>query len=165
MRTGLSRTVSFAVWVTIAALTPGAAVSQTVEELAEQVRAAETAFAKTMADRDLDAFASHVADEAVFFGYTVLRGLDAVVEGWSPYFEGKDAPFSWEPEHVQVLESGTLALSSGPVFDPQGQRVGTFTSTWRLEADGPERFGVEMNRATPGDLFRAWKAARQVNRP
>ena len=35
----------------------------------------------------------------------------------------------------------------------------------RVGAGGPERFGVEMNRATPGDLFRAWKAARQGNRP
>lgn len=34
----------------------------------------------------------------------------------------------------------------------------------RLGAGGPERFEAEMNRATPGDLFRAWKAARQVNR-
>jgi hypothetical protein len=37
---------------------------------------------------------------------------------------------------VQVLESGTLGISSGPVRDPAGNRVGTFNSVWRLEADG-----------------------------
>lgn len=26
-----------------------------------------------------------------------------------------EAPFSWEPAQVEVLDSGTLALSSGPV--------------------------------------------------
>jgi ketosteroid isomerase-like protein len=103
----------------------------------EQVRSAETAFAQTMADRDLDAFATFVSEEAVFFGSSgALRGREAVVEGWRSLFEGPEAPFSWQPETVEVLESGTLAHSSGPVKDPQGNVVGTFNSIWRLEADG-----------------------------
>src|SRR4029079_2451929 len=57
-------------------------------ELQAQVRAAETAFAKTMADRDPAAFAGYVADEAVFFGRGALRGKAAVVEGWKPLYEG-----------------------------------------------------------------------------
>ena len=40
------------------------------------------------------------------------------------------------PAIVVVLDSGTLALSSGPVFDPAGQQVATFTSIWRREAKG-----------------------------
>jgi hypothetical protein len=34
------------------------------------------------------------------------------------------------------VDSGTLALSSGPVLDPEGARIGTFHSTWRREGDG-----------------------------
>jgi ketosteroid isomerase-like protein len=30
----------------------------------------------------------------------------------------------------------TLALSSGPVRDASGRRVGTFNSVWRREGDG-----------------------------
>jgi len=37
---------------------------------------------------------------------------------------------------TRMLDSGTLALSSGPVKDPQGNVVGIFNSIWRLEADG-----------------------------
>jgi hypothetical protein len=37
---------------------------------------------------------------------------------------------------VEVLDSGTLALTSGPVFDPAGKRIGTFNSVWRRETDG-----------------------------
>jgi ketosteroid isomerase-like protein len=37
---------------------------------------------------------------------------------------------------VEVLDSGTLALSAGPVRDPKGQQIGTFNSIWRREADG-----------------------------
>ena len=64
---------------------------------------------------------------------------NAVAQAWKPLYQGKDAPFSWRPEKVEVLDSGTLALSSGPVFDPSGKNTGTFTSIWRREADGKWR--------------------------
>lgn len=104
---------------------------------AAEVEAREIAFAKTMADRDLDAFRSFISAEAVFFaGNTPLRGRDAIVRAWARYFEGESAPFSWHPDVIEVLESGSLALSSGPVRDPSGEVVGRFNSIWRKEADG-----------------------------
>jgi ketosteroid isomerase-like protein len=118
--------------------------AEPLEALAASVRARETAFAKSMADRDHAAFGRFVAEEAVFMGRTALRGRAAVVEGWKPYFEGPQAPFSWTPERVEVIASGTLAISSGPVFDPQGNRVGTFNSTWRREADGEWRVVIDI---------------------
>lgn len=108
--------------------------------LEQQVQDTERAFAQTMADRDFEAFASFLSDEAVFFaGDTPLRGKQQVSDTWKRYFEGPDAPFSWEPELVEVLASGTLALSSGPVRDPGGNRVATFSSIWRLEPSGQWR--------------------------
>lgn len=109
---------------------------QSTADLQSQVEAAERAFARTMADRDLEAFSALVAEDAVFFGSSPLQGREAVVEGWAPFFDGPEAPFSWEPEEVVVLASGTLAHSSGPVRNPAGDQVGTFNSVWRLEADG-----------------------------
>ncbi len=133
----------------ILAVVQGAAIeAQSNAELATQVRAAEAAFAATMARRDLAAFGTFVAEEALFFGRSrVLRGRPAVVEGWKPYFDGPQAPFSWEPETVEVLESGGLAMSSGPVRDPSGAVVGTFISTWRREADGSWR--VVLDKGCP----------------
>jgi ketosteroid isomerase-like protein len=116
-----------------------ATAAEPVEALAARVRAREVAFAKTMADRDHAAFATFVAEEALFMGRVVLRGRKAVAEGWKPYFEGPKAPFSWQPDRVEVVLSGTLAFSTGPVFDPAGKRTGTFNSTWRLEKDGEWR--------------------------
>jgi ketosteroid isomerase-like protein len=117
--------------------------AQTNDELREQVRARETAFAKTMADRDHAAFVTFLSDEAIFVGRTVLRGKAKVAEGWKRLYEGKDAPFAWAPELVEVVDSGTLAMSSGPVLDPSGKRVGTFKSTWRREADGVWRIVLD----------------------
>ena len=102
-----------------------------------QVADTERAFAKTMADRDVAAFASFIADEAVFFdGPTPIHGKAAVVAAWTALFAAPTAPFSWAPEQVEVLPSGTLALSSGPVFAPDGKKVASFTSIWRLDAPG-----------------------------
>lgn len=108
--------------------------------LRADVMATERAFAKTMADRDRTAFATFLADEAVFFaGDTPLRGRQAVLDAWAGYFTGPQAPFSWDPTEVEVLDSGTLAISSGPVRDQAGTRVATFTSIWRREPSGAWR--------------------------
>ena len=103
-----------------------------------QVCETEQAFAKSMADRDHAAFVSFLAEEAVFVpdGQPALRGRPAVAAAWKRLYEGAQAPFSWAPERVEVLDSGTLALSSGPVRDPQGKRIGTFNSIWRREPGG-----------------------------
>ena len=102
-----------------------------------QVFATERAFAKTMADRDYAAFTSFLAADAVFFsGPEPQRGKQAVADRWKRFYEKPQAPFSWEPERVEVLDSGTLALSTGPVRDPDGKLIATFTSIWRLDAPG-----------------------------
>jgi ketosteroid isomerase-like protein len=115
----------------------GVAPRPTATELRLEVAATETAFAKTMADRDHAAFTSFLAEEAVFLGgATPLRGKQQVAEAWKHLYEKPAAPFSWQPEKIEVLESGGLALSSGPVHDAKGKLVGSFTSIWRREAPG-----------------------------
>jgi ketosteroid isomerase-like protein len=119
------------------ALAFGAEVHPAANVSADQVRKAETAFARSMADRDHAAFTSHLAADAVFFGGKgVQRGKAAVAAAWKPLFEKPQAAFSWAPAEVEVLDSGTLAMSSGPVSDPSGERIGTFNSIWRREKDG-----------------------------
>lgn len=104
--------------------------------LERQVAAAETAFAQSMADRDFEAFASHIADDAIFVnGRSPLRGKAAILADWRKYFDGP-APFSWKPETVVVLDDGSLAQTKGPVFDPAGKPILEFRSTWRREPDG-----------------------------
>lgn len=115
----------------------GAAEAGAQTSAAAEVEAREIAFAATMANRDFDAFLTFVSPEAVFFdGNEALRGREAIAAAWAPFFEGSSAPFSWHPDVVEVLDSGRLALTSGPVRDPSGAAVGRFNSVWRLEPDG-----------------------------
>ena len=89
-----------------------------------QVMETERAFAKTMADRDFSAFSSFIAPDAVFFtGPEARRGKQAVVDAWKRFYEKPDAPFSWRPETVEVLDSGSLALSKRPGVQSRRQAV------------------------------------------
>jgi ketosteroid isomerase-like protein len=129
----MTRSILCAVVLSLASL----ANAQTNAELKEQVRRTETAFAQTMADRNPVAFVSFLASDTVFLSSgTALRGPAQVAARWKAYFDGAQAPFSWKPEQVEVLDSGALAMTSGPVLDPSGKRIGTFNSIWRREPGG-----------------------------
>jgi len=105
--------------------------------LARQVADTERAFARSMAERDHAAFVTFLSEQAQFFGGgRVLRGKAEVSAGWKRFFDGPQAPFAWEPDQVEVLQDGTLALSTGLVKDPSGQPVARFNSIWRQEAPG-----------------------------
>lgn len=107
-----------------------------LQALQRQVADTERAFARSMADRNHAAFTALLSDQAVFFGQTVSRGKAAVAATWKPFFDGPKPPFSWEPDDVQVLADGTLAHSTGPVRNPEGQVISRFASIWRQEAPG-----------------------------
>jgi hypothetical protein len=86
--------------VPLIALSSGAQPS--LEERRAEVFAAERAFARSMADRDFTAFGPYVAEDSVFFsGSTPLRGREAVLAAWKPFFDPPTAPFSWEPDQVE----------------------------------------------------------------
>jgi ketosteroid isomerase-like protein len=109
--------------------------------LASEVMDTERAFAATMAARDYAAFASFIGEDAVFLngGRGELRGKSAIAEYWKRYYSAPQAPFSWRPDRVAVLDSGSLAYSTGPVAAPDGKVFARFYSTWRREPSGAWR--------------------------
>lgn len=107
------------------------------EDLRKQVADSERAFAATMKKRDFTGFTRFLADEAIFIsGEGTLRGKQAVARAWRKYYDTPDPPFSWKPEQIEVLGSGTLAYSGGPIYDRDGKQIGRFNTVWRLEAPG-----------------------------
>jgi ketosteroid isomerase-like protein len=123
--------------VAVATLAVATAAAQgSLESRRADVFAAERAFARSMAERDFAAFGRYVAEDCVFFGETALRGREAVLAAWKPFFDGAQAPFSWEPDQVEVLTSGDLALSTGLVKNPAGTVTARFNSIWQRQPDG-----------------------------
>jgi ketosteroid isomerase-like protein len=115
--------------------------------LTEQVRATEIAFAKTLADRDVKAFRALIAPDVIWLADQPLRGPDQVLTRWQKFFDAPQPPFSWRPEIIEVQEGGKLALSTGPVLDPAGKRIGTYTSIWRRESSG--QWKIIFDRGCP----------------
>ena len=134
MRGAVAAIVACGALVAGCAMTPPRA---NTAELQKQVADTERAFAKTMADRNHAAFVTFLSDDTIFFTSTkALHGKQEVADFWRRFYDKPDAPFSWKPEQVEVLQSGTLALSSGPVYDAAGKNFATYTSIWRQEAPG-----------------------------
>lgn len=121
--------------------------------LAQQVAETERNFARSMAERNHAAFVALLSEQAVFYGGgRVQRGKAEVAAGWKAFFDGPAAPFSWEPDSVEVLGDGTLALSTGPVRGPDGKAIARFNSIWRQEAPGVWR--VVFDKGQPPDPLR-----------
>lgn len=105
-----------------------------------EVTAAEVAFAETIVKRDHNAFLGFISEEAVFLnGGKPLRGKAEIGAYWKRFYESAVAPFTWKPDLVEVLPSGDLAQSVGPVTAANGKIIARFYSTWRREADGKWR--------------------------
>lgn len=120
--------------------------------LARQVADTERAFARSMAERDHAAFTRHLSEQAVFWAPEVTHGKAAVAAAWKRFYEAKSAPFSWEPDDVQVLADGTLAHSTGPVRSPDGKVISRFFSVWRQESPGVWRIVFDRGGPlTPAD--------------
>jgi len=129
-------------WILGACLAMAAcgAMAATNAELKQQVGDTERAFAASMQTRDFAAFSSFLSEDAVFFSDSgPTTGKAAVMAVWKRYFANPVAPFAWAPDQVEVLASGTLASSSGPVFDAKGKLIARFHSIWRLEEPGKWR--------------------------
>lgn len=134
----MTRLLSFAGLLVVSLL--GACASAPKSEqlfYPDQVRELELAFAQTMTDRDFKRFGSFIADDAIFLnGDRPLRGKAQVLSHWQQFFDAAEAPFYWRPDLIQVLPTGGLAWSSGPVYTKDGKVFSRFHSVWRQEAPG-----------------------------
>ncbi len=143
------RPARFALIATLSLACLGAAAaplptSADLSAVAAQVRAAEIAFARTMAERRLDQFSEFVAEDAVFMGSTPHIGRAAVIDTWRAYFKDAQAPFSWAPDAVAASADGRTAISTGLARSPEGRVISRFTTVWRKDADGRWRVAVDQ---------------------
>lgn len=102
----------------------------------------EMSFARSVAEHDAEAFAAHLAPDAVFAVGTPrpTRGRAAIAAAWSGIVGGKALRLEWYPARTTV--SGDLAWSTGPALferldggEPRLARS-TFQSVWRRGDDG-----------------------------
>ena len=97
--------------------------------LQHQVFAVEHAFARGKAERKFDDFVRPLSEHAVSFGSRDVRRCKAdVAARWKLFHADPQAPFSWEPDQMEVSPDGLLAHASGAVRDPTGKLISQFNS-------------------------------------
>jgi ketosteroid isomerase-like protein len=131
-----------------------ATLSARAGDPAATLRDTEYAFARSVANRDLERFRGFLDSQAVFASGKPLRGPAAIVQAWSPYFEPDGPPLIWCPSRVVIIDDGTMGMTTGPyeteVRDREGNRVrarGAFFSVWRRQQDGSWK--ILLDSGTP----------------
>ena len=102
-------------WPDFGVLGAAAAAPRTNAELKQQVADTERAFAATMKARDHAAFASFLSDEAVLLGTEAAAAREGggSDRAGSAFYDKPEAPFSWEPDEVEVLARGRWHSAPG----------------------------------------------------
>ncbi len=126
-------------------------------DAAAQLRQTEIDFAKAFADRNVERFASFVADDARFTSAGQLRpGKAAIVEQWTKMMQNPNLSLTWSPDLVEVSKDGTLGYTSGPyevtvkrADGPPATERGRFASVWRRGPDGKYRIILDIGSPEP----------------
>jgi ketosteroid isomerase-like protein len=142
-----------------------------------EVWARELSFARSVADHDPAAFASHVEENAAFSAEDPqpLRGRDEITKQWAGLIAGKALLLSWYPTRTTIGGVADVASSSGPALyedlrpgAKQRFRLGAFHSVWHRGPDGVWRVlfdgGQAPVPATEAEAT-AFKAGRQATCP
>lgn len=121
---------------------PAIPVTQYEAELMEVDRA----FANSMAEGGLDAWADHFAPEgAMISGQGEITGEPYIRAAMAPIFSDSTVVFTWSPDRARVAESGELGYTVGDYRisrrDSTGQLAetldrGKYVSIWRRQPDG-----------------------------
>jgi uncharacterized protein (TIGR02246 family) len=118
----------------------------------------EVSFARSVHDHDARAFAEHVLPGALFLegDGSVLRGRDAIVEGWKGLILGEGVRLEWHPTSVIVTGDPRVALSRGPYWYEVTKPVakhrymhGLYQSTWVRDSDGVWRVAIDGGTPPP----------------
>ncbi|HEV2680173.1 MAG TPA: DUF4440 domain-containing protein [Rhodanobacter sp.] len=137
----------------------------------------ELAFAQSVQRHDSAAFASYLADDAVFDANSgkPKRGADTIQQHWAAIIAGKTVHLDWYPQHVVATADGALAYSSGAYLyeDPAPNAkpryvIGKFATTWRRGGDGTWRVafdGGDDGKPANGAEAAAFRAGRQSQCP
>ena len=138
-----------------------------------EVWARELSFARSVAEHDAAAFASHIHEAAAFAASkpAPMRGRDPIAAGWAKIVAGEGVRLHWYPTRVTIAGEGDIAWSSGPSLyeqldGPDGPRValGGCHSVWHRGGDGTWRVlfddGIPSRPATEADIA-AFHAGRR----
>jgi len=125
------------------AFVPASVLAEQPPSPADDVRAADVAFDRAVADHDAEAFKSLIADHAVFLGSGAIRGPEAVAAAWTRFLDPTSGfSLRWQPVEATAASSGELAFTIGeytltaPSDDGPQTQTGRYVTVWEKSDDG-----------------------------
>jgi ketosteroid isomerase-like protein len=109
------------------------------------IKDVESAWVKTAATKDVDAFVAYYADEASVLmpNAPIFTGKPAIKESLKPLMSDPNFSITFMPTRVEVAKSGDLGFTQGPYkmsfSDQRGNKFedeGKYLTVWRKVADG-----------------------------
>ncbi len=109
------------------------------------IRAAEMAWSKAAAAKQLDATVAYYADDATVLAPNAPMASDkqSIRKTWTDMFATPGYSMSWQATKVEVARSGDIGYSVGTyqmgMHDPKGNPMtdrGKYASVWRKQPDG-----------------------------
>lgn len=167
----------FVLLLAASSCTPAMTPTPVAHTAACEVWQRELAFAQTVQQHDADAFANHLAPDAVFDANTgkPKHGANTIRHHWAAIIAGKTMHLDWYPQQVVVASDGALAYSSGAyLFEnraPNAQpryTIGKFATVWRRADDGIWRVafdGGDTGKPASAAEVAAFHAGRHATCP
>jgi ketosteroid isomerase-like protein len=130
---------------------PAKPAANRVEE-EKALREADVAWSASAEKKDLEALVGFVTDDTAQLppNAPVAKGKEAVRKEWSNILALKDSAVKWEPNMVQVADSGELGYTSGTYTlsftDPKAGKVedkGKYLEVWK-KVDGKWKCHLDM---------------------
>jgi ketosteroid isomerase-like protein len=112
---------------------------------AKTIKDVESAWVKTAAGKDVDAFVAYYTDDASVLmpNAPIFTGKPAIKEALKPLLADPNFSLSFIPSKTEVSKSGDLAFTQGPYkmsfSDMRGNKFedeGKYLTVWRKLADG-----------------------------
>lgn len=138
--------LGIALWL----LLSGVAVAQSAEQA---VRAADQAWLKVFAARDVQATTAACAEDASVLaqGFPIATGREAIGKLFGGFFQMPGFTMEWHPTRVEVAQSGELAYTSGTYSDSaqdaSGKTVqdrGKYVTIWKKQKDGSWKVQLDI---------------------
>jgi uncharacterized protein (TIGR02246 family) len=125
-------------------------------DAAAAIAAADRDFNEAVARRDRQKFLSFIAEDAVFVGTGPMRGPDAILKGWDPFFQADGPTLTWAPDKSEVLVGGDVGYTVGSWVrrskDASGRTTearGQYVTTWQKQKDGQWKIVFDIGSQGP----------------
>ncbi len=135
---------------------PGATLEQTKSKAVDAVRAADAAWLKVYAAKDLDKSVAFCDEQGSMLvpNAPIATGKDAIAKLIAAGFALQDYKLVWHPDKAGVARSGELGYTSGTYElsfkDASGKTIsdkGKYLIVWRRQADGAWKVLFDMNNS------------------